>query len=181
MFELDYKPHTILHYLSYFMAVWFLFLLVVGESRFKVTSFVLSAAWIVYSIIMYNDLLPESMSRVQQMGVLINIDGASALALTMFMFADRTAWKHSLILIFAVACHVVVSYMLTTGSSLGIDFVYHWYSELIILVCLLQLMVSHDGFIGAFDNVRALLCRFGFYCTNITQGVNLLVQKTRDK
>jgi len=121
------------------------------------------------------------MSITKQIGILINIDGAAALALTMFMFADKTAWKHSLILIFAVACHVVVSYMLTTGSSLGFDFIYHWYSELIILVCLLQLMVSHDGFIGAFDNVQALLSRFVFYCNNIKQGISLLAQKTRDK
>lgn len=154
--DLDYNPHTILRYLSYFMAVWFLFILFLGTSRYRASSFVLSCLWLTYSYLMFNGML-KKMSNIEGLGALINLDFSAGLALAIIMFADKTAWKHALVFVFAILCHTVVSYILTSGNSQGLRFMYIWYSELIILTCILQMIISYDGAIRAFHNVQQLL------------------------
>jgi len=160
------------------MAVWFLFILIAGEARHKWSSFILSISWCIYSYIMYFSLF-EGTETTFQMGILICIDGATALALTAFFFRDETALKQSIILCFAVACHVVISWTYTKGSSSRIDFVINNYSELIIAVCLLQLVVSFDGLNRALHNIQAVLRWIVIYSDGVRK--SLLSFKEKEK
>ena len=179
MFEIDYKPHVILHYIPYVLSVWFLFILIAGGSRYRPSSLILSSSWVLYSYIMFSDLMTSGISHIEQMGILISVDFATALALTLFMVFDKAAWKYALVLVFAILCHTVVSYILTSGNSQNLRFMYIWYSELIILTCILQMIISYDGAIRAFRNVQMVLLRSVGDNNNFVQ--DLFVHKKREK
>ena len=73
------------------------------------------------------------------------------------------AWKHALILAFAALCHNMIIYDLTIHSSFISNSFYTWYDELIIMVGLLQMAISHNGLTNALGNVREHILRFSFY------------------
>lgn len=90
----------------------------------------------------------------------ILLDGVTALSLTMFLIFDKLAWKQALVLCFATLCHIMIIYDLTIVSSIISNFIYVLYDELIIVVSMLQIAISKDGFINALRNVRIYILRF---------------------
>lgn len=97
---------------------------------------------------------------------LIDLEGVTALILTMFLYVDKTAWKQALLLSFATLCHIMI---ISSIKQAHAGFFYTWYDELIIAVGLLQMMVSYDGFIGALSNLQALLLRTYHYFNRTVQ------------
>lgn len=165
MFDLTYDPSVMSGNLVYFIAAWFLFILIFSDERYRVHAFIIGLA----SIININtNGLVDSFTYVQDVSISILFDGATALILTMFLVFDKLAVKQSLLLAFAVLCHTMIIYDLTIASSIFSNFFYTWYDELIIVVGLLQMGVSYNGFITALSNLQKLLPRIVFY----SHGVN---------
>lgn len=189
MIDIDYKPHMIVHYLTYCSAVWFLFILIFCESKYKPTSLVLAVFWCLYSYSMLYGVV-SGYSRQNQFGILISTYSLTALILTFNYFAgrDATAIKHALTMCFAVSCNVVISYSLTRIAIDGTGFinsypfiiaVYKWYFELIIMFMILQMAISHDGFTGSLCNVQKLLRRD--YSNSYGSCEDLFTQEKRER
>jgi len=172
-----YQPHLLAMNMSCFLMVWFFILLLFGSSRTKVSAFILFVAWCFYSITSITGMF-DRLDYLASKRVLILIDGLTALILTMFLIFDKSAWKYSLILAFAVLCHTMIIYDLTIASSWFTLFFYSYYDELIITVGLLQMGVSYNGFIESLGRVQKLLSRTIFYSNSSCKGLS--TQEKRD-
>ena len=140
------------------IAVYFLFILVFSEPRYRVHSAIIL---LFTSLNIYFEL-PVSNSiegYIANRSINISWDGVTAVALTMCFAFDKLAVKQALLLAFAITCHTVIIYDLTIASSVFSNFFYTWYDELIIVVGLLQMGVSYNGFTTALSNLRELLLR----------------------
>ncbi len=175
MFDLTYSPSVMAGNLVYFITAWFLFILIFSDSRYRVHAFIIGLASIIN--INTNDLV-EHFTYVQDVSLSILFDGATALILTMFLLFDKLAVKQSLLLAFAVLCHTMIIYDLTIASSIFSNFFYTWYDELIIVVGLLQMGVSYNGFTTALSNFQKLLPRIVFYSHGINK--SLYTRKERE-
>lgn len=131
--------------MSYFLVVWFAFILFFGSKSIRFSSLILTVYWLLY-VILYQLKLFDPLPYLDITRILNRIDGSIGLMLTMFLWVDKNASKHALLLAFAVLCHTMLLYDLTKDSNWFSLFFYNWYDELIILVCLLQITVSYNGF-----------------------------------
>ena len=139
------------------LAIYFIFILAFGDSRYKAHSFLL----VTYSFIYF--LMPElnvesttyRNDYLLQVNASMLIEGAAGLAMICILLFDRLARYHALILAFAVTCHFMVycdiqgdpKWILTIASGF-----YVFYDELIILVGVMQMAVSYNGFTTASIN-----------------------------
>lgn len=149
----------------YVMAVYFFFIMLFGESKNRIHSAIIFLSSFLNMLFQH----PESydlQSYVYNRNISILWDGVTALILTMFLVFDKVAWKHALLLAFAVMCHTMIIYDLTKNSSIISNFFYSFYDELIIMIGLLQMAVSYDGLIGALDKLQELLHRISFCSYN---------------
>jgi hypothetical protein len=112
------------------------------------------------------------------LGFAIEYDGAIALIMTMIMIFDKDAWKHALILAFAVMCHSMVLLHFITETHivwLVSKPFYHIYDELIIVVALLQMWISKNGIVNGVNNssryLQGLLFRAVFHSNRIRKGL----------
>lgn len=163
--------------LMHIIAVYFLFIFVFSEPRYRVHSAIIL---LFTSLNIYFEL-PVSNSieeYIANRSINISWDGVTAVALTMCFAFDKLAVKQALLLAFAITCHTVIIYDLTIASSVFSNFFYTWYDELIIVVGLLQMGVSYNGFTTALSNLQKLLPRIVFY----SHGVNksLPIQEKRE-
>jgi len=170
-----YQPHLIAENLSYILTVWFFILVCLGPRRIAPSSFVLLVLWAFYSITSLLNSF-DSFDYIQSKNILIMIDGATALILTMLLILDKVAWKQALILSFAVVCHIMVLLSLETQSA---GFFYVWYDELIITVGLMQMGVSYNGFIESLGRMQRLV--FWSVRNRNSSCKSVPVQKSRDK
>lgn len=164
------NPHLIAANLSYISLVWFLFLTLFDSYKYKPVHFLLFVAWYLYSFCIYFDLF-DVMNYIESKEVLIMIDGATALAITIFLFRDANAERQAVILAFAVTCHTVIIYHLTISKWWLTQPFYTYYDELIIMVGISQMLVSYNGIIRSLRNLQALLHRFSFYSYRIGKGL----------
>ena len=160
-----YKPHLIAAYMSYPLLVWFIVASIViflSREDKPWCLLVLVFYWGFYSFVIYNKLF-DQFGYIENKEKLIYFDGAVAASMTFLLYIDKVAWKHALILGFATLCHVMIILDLSIHSSFFSNFFYVWYDELIIMVGLLQIMVSFNGFISAYTKalcfIQALLRR----------------------
>lgn len=159
---------------SIVLAVYFIFILLSGDSKYKRHSFVL----VVYSAIYF--FMPEldqtsltyRESYTQDVNVSMLIEVAAGLAMVCLLPFDRLAKFHSLILAFAVICHCMVYCNLKVDpewiQTIASGF-YTFYDELIILVGLMQMAVSYNGIITVYNNGVRKLQSFNnwrYNCTN---------------
>ncbi len=149
------------------MAVYFLFIILFGNKGEKPHAVIIFLSCLLNIAIPLKESIDLS-TYISNRSVYILLDGATALALTMFMMFDKTAWKQALLLSFATLCHIMIILSLKNHHA---GFFYTWYDELIIAVGLLQMMVSYDGFINALSNLQVLLLRAYHYCSRIAQGL----------
>lgn len=149
------------------MAVCFIFIAVFGDAGNKPHSVIMSIACL--ALILF-PLPPASSAAefVEKREVYIIFDGGLALLITMFLKHDKTAYKHVLLLSFATLCHIMLIFSIQTAQS---GFFHSHYKELIIMVGLLQMMVSYDGFIGALSRVQGLLLRTYHYFNRYYQSL----------
>jgi len=153
----------------YIVAVWFLLITVTCGKKHPAAAILFLGSLV--NIVTVDFLgLVDGMTYLESKEMLIKHDGALALIMTMIMAIDKTAWKHALILVFAVVCHSMISLHLITDSSFleGVSFLfYEYYDELIIMSALLQLWVSRDGMAKGLDNafrfLQCVLFRFIFH------------------
>jgi len=140
------------------LAIYFVFILLSGDSKYKKHAFVLVA----YSAIYYfmpaldQSSLTYKQSYMQDVNVSMMIEGATGFAMLLCLpLGDKLAKFQALILAFAVMCHVMV-YCNLKGDPEWIQAIaygfYAFYDELIILVGLMQMAVSYNGFITAYNN-----------------------------
>lgn len=158
----DYITGIIGDYLPVLLTFYFLFLILFGDIRVKISSFIvflsslfimITASWdftVIGNIVSDDDYVAD-------VGISILWDGVTGLILVMFLVYDENAWKQALLLAFATLWHTVVLSYLTTDSAVIEDslmFFNIWYYEFIILVSLLQLWVSRDGMADAVRRVE---------------------------
>ncbi len=163
----------------YIVTVWFLFITVTSGKKQPAAAILFLASLI--NIVTVDFLgLVDSMTYLESKEMLIKHDGVLALIMTMIMAVDKTAWKHALILVFAVLCHSMISLHLITDSSFleSVSFLfYEYYDELIILSALLQFWVSRDGMAKGIDNasrtLQSCLLRANWRRVCRIQGYNL--------
>lgn len=139
------------NFLMYIIAVYFCIILFCSDSRYKVHSAIIL---IFTSLNLYFEV-PVSTgldSYISNRGVNMAWDGVTAVALTMFLAFDKLAGRQALILAFAVLCHIMVIYDLQVNSNWFSLIFYNMYDELIILIGLLQMAASYNGFITACNN-----------------------------
>ena len=133
--------------------VWFFIISVFGGIKDHVLSSCLCILWLVYCWIFTFDMF-GSMSYIELTNKVVLIDGCFALVCALLLKVSPTAYKHTLLLSFATLCHIMIILSLKTKSY---GFFYLWYDELIILVELLQMVISYDGFTRALNRIQGLL------------------------
>lgn len=149
---MTYEPHLIAANLSYPLLVWFFICLFSGRKYF-LSSLALMCLWLIYCYAISNGMF-KPFSYIESKGVLIRIDSAFALIMTVIFIFDKLAIRHAILLSFATLCHIMVILSIK-NESYGLFFYY--YDELIIMVGLLQMVVSYGGFKTALCNIRGLL------------------------
>lgn len=162
----------------YIVVVWFLFIALTCGKKYPSAAILFLAAT-TNLIIVHGLKLFESMNYLDTVLILIKYDGALALIMTMIMRIDKHAWKHALILAFAVVCHSMISLYLITDSSQieSISFLfYEYYDELIIMTALLQMVVSLDGMAQGLDNlfrrIQGMFFSFVFHSNRICKSLS---------
>jgi len=135
----------------YVIAAYFFIILVLGESRYRVHSAII----LLFTVLNIVFELPESTNDfeyVSNRAINIAWDGFAGLLMVCCLPLDKLASKQSLLFAFAVTCHCMIIYDLTITSSLLGSFFSVWYDELIIVVGILQIGVSYNGFTTAYNN-----------------------------
>ena len=149
---MTYEPHLIAAILSYPLLVWFFICLFSGKKYF-LSSLVLCILWLMYCISLSHGLF-DGLSYLESKSVLIRIDGAFALVMTTLFLFDRVAIRHAVLLAFATLCHIMIILSIKNESY---GFFFYYYDELIIMVGLLQMVISYNGFTTALRNIQGLL------------------------
>lgn len=149
------------------MAVYFLFVFIFGSRSAKIHSAIIFlSCFVVIFFPMAKATTQEAYIAKREIYTLY--DGVTSLILVMFITKDKYAWKQALLLSFATLCHIMVILSLINQQA---GFFYNWYSELIFLIGILQIMVSYDGFIHALSNLQVLLLRAYTYCNRTIQSL----------
>ena len=169
------------------LAIYFIFILLSGDSKYKRHALVL----VVYSAIYYfmpsldQTSLTYKESYMQDVNVSMLIEGAAGYAMLCCLPFDRLAKFHALTLAFAVLTHCMVYCYLKESPEWiqTIAYGFHaFYDELIILVGLLQMAVSYNGIITAYNNalrkLQSLVLRNKLYSSYLRKG--LLSRKKRE-
>ena len=100
-------------------------------------------------------------------------DGVTAAILSLFLFFDKIAWKQAVLLSVATLCHAMIVIDLTIQSTWFSLFFYNYYDELIILVGVSQMAVSHNGIYTALRAVRKHLRWLCVYKRRFSKGNTL--------
>jgi len=141
------------------MAVYFLVIAIFGSGQNKRHSVIIFSSAFVLIFCSY----PPT-SDINQYVINRNLDliyeVLTCVALMMILAFDKDAWKHLLLLAFAVLCHIMIIYRLTIEYTMLSHWFYSYYDELLILIGLSQMVVSRDGFRESLSSVLVLLRRF---------------------
>lgn len=164
MFEyLIEKPQMIAVFLSLPFCLWFLYLYLFADNKFKVSSGLLALYWLFYVVIFINDYF-EPLSYLDSIFYAICIDGVFAILILFYRYIDKNASRHAGILCFVILCHTMISLHLTYSNEyvkLSTVLFYNFYNEFIILTMMLQITVSKNGInsanIGSYGFSQKLL------------------------
>lgn len=160
MIYLIERPHLIPLYLSFLLFLWFLFISISANSRYRKQSVVMAVAWCFYCCCFIFKLF-DPLTYIEMLKSLILIDVVTGLILVTNHFISRYSCKLALTLAFAVACHSMILLYISTDSlevkvyAFGF---YKYYDELLAMVGILQLLVSYDG--GFLSGIRGITRSF---------------------
>ena len=145
---------------AYLVAPWFLFIIVFGDIKYLPHAAILFL--MAFANILFVDVfgMVEPLSYIESKYLLMWYDISIALFMISLLRVDKQAWKHALILAFAALCHFMIIYDLTIHSSFVSNVFYAWYDELIIMVGILQMAISHDGLTNALGRIRGFISGF---------------------
>lgn len=154
------------------MIPWFILLLFSNKNYFWCSIVVLMSVVANVAII---DIfrITNDMNFVQEVGVLLKLDGFTAITLTYLFFIDKLAFRMCLLIGFAVLSHFMVIYELTVHTSYVSRLFYNWYEVLIFTIGLLQMAITINGIISAPRNVWRYLQRFSFYSRSCGKGLSV--------
>ena len=146
-------------FMMFVMAIYFFIILCFGTG-YRIHSFIILAACIIGLAIpeVKNDSVSEF---IRGANTSMLLDGVTAFTLTMFLLFDRLAKYQAGLLVFATTVHFMLIWDVTISSSWFTLFFYTYYDELLITVGVLQIMVSHNGFIAALRNIREIVRSVG--------------------
>ena len=145
---------------AYLVAPWFLFIIVFGDIKYFPHAAILFL--MAFANILFVDVfgMVEPLSYIESKYLLMWYDISIALFMITLLRVDKQSWKHALILAFAALCHFMIIYDLTIHSSFVSNVFYAWYDELIIMVGILQMAISHDGLTNALGRIRGFISGF---------------------
>lgn len=170
------------------MAFYFLFIIIFGSKRVKISSLLIftSCALILFTGLSGVGVEPRQVTKqsyINDLGNSVLWDSFLAFTLCVFIKLDSVIWKHCTLLSFATITHFMVLLYLITTSQITENltfFFYNWYDELIIIIGLLQMAVSYNGFRGATVNahgyIQSLLPRLRANCSGHSKSLH--IQKT---
>lgn len=143
----------------YIVASWFLFIAFFNREHRLLAAILFTGSFLnIIFIYLMSDV--ASFSFNDSKVFLIKLDGVLSFLMLIIISHDKTAWRHALILAFAVTCHSMILLFLITKSPAVwelCEFFYDYYDELIIISALLQMVVSFNGLRGAAINADRLL------------------------
>lgn len=158
---------------SILLAIFFCFIFIFGKSEHKILSSILLLSSLFASLL--EPIPPELYTTnpslyldryLDNMGSLITIDGGAGLVLTMFLANSKVIVKQSFLLLFLIIVHFMVIYALTIERNIFAVFCYSWYAEITILIGVLQMVVSRDGFSGALGGIQSFIHWLGVHYYN---------------
>ena len=161
---------------AYLVAPWFLFIIVFGDIKYLPHAAILFAMAVVNILFVDVFGMTGPLSYVEEKYLLMWYDISIALFMLTLLRVDKQSWKHALILAFAALCHFMIIYDLTIHSSFASNVFYTWYDELIIMVGILQMAISHNGLTNALGNIREFISGL----TNDSRDYNQSVSSPKD-
>ena len=144
---------------AYLVAPWFLFIIVFSDNKYLPHAAILFLMATVNILFVDVFGMVDALSYVESKYLLMWYDILIAIFMIVLLKIDKQAWKHALILAFAALCHFMIIYDLTIHSSFVSNIFHTWYDELIIMVGMLQMVISHNGLINALRNMRGFISR----------------------
>jgi hypothetical protein len=160
------------------MAIFFLIILIFGEWKHKLHSlFSFTSCVLAYAVSYDSSIVLTYAQYTDDLEISILWDSGMALIMTAIFTFDKLASKQAKLLAFAVICHIVILWHYEKTPSFLSFIFYYWYDELIIAIGFLQMMVSKNGFTGAFSELQSLL--FGFVFRGYCLCKGLLARKKR--
>ena len=155
---------------AYLVAPWFLFIIFFGDIKYLPHAAILFLMAVVNVLFVDVFGMTDPLSYVKEKYLLMWYDLSVALFMIVILTIDRQAWKHALILAFAALCHFMIIYDLTIYSSFVSNAFYTWYDELIIMVGILQMVISHNGILSAIRRLRSHILRTSYYYRYSSKG-----------
>lgn len=157
--------------IAYLVAPWFLFIIIFGDAKHLPHAAILFLMATVNILFVDVFGMTNPLSYVEEKYLLMWYDLSIALFMITILLIDKQAWKHASILAFAALCHFMIIYDLTIHSSFASNIFYTWYDELIIMVGMLQMAISHNGLINALGRMRRFVSGFTNNIRNRSQGL----------
>ena len=145
----------------YLMVIWFTILLFSNKNYFMCSVVILSISLL--NIIAIDVMgLTESMTFIEEVGLLIKIDGVTAVLIMALCDKEKLANTMLLLLAFSISCHTMIIYDSIVTSTALTAAIYTWYNELIMSIGILQMAICWNGINSALRNIRGYILRFSF-------------------
>ena len=170
---------TVRVFFPFLTVIIFSIIVLFGDDKGRIHSFIICVMCVIY---FFMPEMPEGLtveeyrkafSKSAYIAVLIN--GATGLAMTMFLRLDDKALKHAIILCFAVTVNVMVIFYIESKTY---GFFALYFNELLILISILQIGISRNGLSTALCNISELLRGTYVYSNDISK--NLLAREKRE-
>ena len=146
----------------YLIVIWFTILLFSNKNYFMCSAVILSVSLL--NIIAIDVMgLTESMTFIEEVGLLIKVDGVTAVLIMALCDKERLADTMLCLLAFSISCHTMIIYDLIVVETGLTSFVYAWYNELIMSIGIIQMAICRNGINSALRNIRHYILRLSFY------------------
>jgi len=157
--------NTTVWLLAFPMAAVFLFICSFGDRKYKVHSFILFLYFLSGIVFPELDINSNNYKQdwVNQCYIILQITGVFSLLILLSSPFDKLNKYHFFILIFTVITHgMMVTQLEKTPLFLSTYtmFFYSYYHEIILIMYLLTLGVSYNGFNTAYNNAPGRIQRF---------------------
>ena len=156
------------------LAVYFGFIAVFGDSQDRKHAVILCIASVAACLRMYSSVGHDIILTRHGYSVMILKSGMwdtlTAAALSICMMHDKRAAHQALLLCLIWPITGAMIYELQVGVSVITGFVYIFYTEILITIGVMQMMISYDGFTIAIGNARAVCERFSSVCAGFVTG-----------
>ena len=155
-------PYQLSCILGYTACVYFIFIFALGDNRDRFHSFIIGLLSVTLFLSApevqggpWNAEKTHQYISAKSISVLIH--SLSALFLSLVLSFDSKAWKHALVMCVGVFVNIMIVHKLTVSHFWLSSLVYVWYYELLIIISVIQIAISYDGFIAALHRIQDFL------------------------